>query len=660
MIKDGIKFAQPQFLWILLVALPAVAALFWWSWRVKQKLMRQFICARLLGNLTVGLSPGRDIFRLVLLAAAMAGALLALARPQWGSIWEESKQKGLDIIIAVDTSRSMLAQDVAPNRLEKAKLAAYDLMRQAKNDRLGLVAFAGTAFLQSPLTLDDQAFRQGVDALNVGIIPQGGTALSAAIRTSLEAFEKNNDNHKVMVLFTDGEDHDVDTETLAAAKEAADAGMHIFTVGVGTPEGELLRVRDDQGNYSFVKDDDGNVVKSHLNETLLRQIATTAGGFYLRLQGANPMETLYQRGLAHLPKSEESTRLTKVPKERYHWPLAFAALCLLMEFMLPESPRRPRRSDAARSAARTAVPTTAAIICFLLLAPCSHASPSEAYHNYETGDFKSALDEYDRLSAQNTNDYRLHYDAGAAAYRAKQLEKAEKQFNATLASPEVAPDLTTQERTYYNLGNTEYHLGEPLTDAEKKEDRWKQAIDSYTQALHLNTNDLDAKNNLQFVQKKLEQLKQQQQQQQQKQNKNQKNQKNNKDQQNQQNQQNQQKQDQKDQQDQDQQQQQAKQDQKNGKDQQSAQEKKQEEEQRKQQQAQAKKDKEKQQQEQQAKASQDEKKDKSQEEAEAAAGRMTPEEARQILASQKDDEKALIFAPDNQPVKTQSGKFKDW
>ena len=209
------RFAQPQFLWLLLAAMPALAALFYWSWRVKQKLIRQFISSRLLPNLTVGVSPRRQTFRLALLAAALAGLLLALARPQWGFVWEEAKQKGLDIIVAIDTSRSMLAQDVAPNRLDKAKLAAFDLMNQARSDRLGLVAFAGTAFLQSPLTLDDQAFRQGVEALNVGIIPQGGTALSAAIRTSLQAFEKNNDNHKVLVLFTDGEDHDADTETLA-------------------------------------------------------------------------------------------------------------------------------------------------------------------------------------------------------------------------------------------------------------------------------------------------------------------------------------------------------------------------------------------------------------------------------------------------------------
>ena len=647
------KFAQPLFLWVLLAALPAAAGLFYWSWRVKQKLILQFIRARLLGNLTVGVSPRRQVLRFGLLAAALAGALLALARPQWGFAWEESKQKGLDIIIAMDTSRSMLAQDVAPNRLEKAKLAAFDLMREAKSDRLGLVVFAGTAFLQSPLTLDDQAFRQGLEAVNIGIIPQGGTALSAAIHTSIEAFEKNNDNHKVLVLFTDGEDHDADTETMAAAKDAAEAAMHIFTIGVGTPAGELLRVKDEQGNSSFVKDDDGNVVKSRLNQTLLQQIATTANGFYLPLQGANPMETLYARGLAPLPKSESTTRLTKVYRERYHWFLAFAVICLVLEFLLPESPRRSRRSENVSSPARAALQTAAVALCFLLTALAGQASPSGAFSDYQSGDYKAAFDEYSRLSAQNTNDYRLHYDAGAAAYRSKQLEKAEKQFNDTLGSPAVAPYLPTQEHTYYNLGNTEYRLGEPLTEPDKKKERWQQAIDSYTHALRLNTNDLDARNNLQFVKRKLEELKQQQQQQK-KQNKDNKDKKDDKDQQNQQQQQqNQDQKDQKDQKDQ-QQQQSAKQDQKSGQD------KKKEDEQKQQEQAQ----KDKEQQEQQANSGEQKDKDKSQEEAQqqaaAATGEMSPDEARQILASQKDDEKALIFAPDNQPVKTQSGKIKDW
>jgi Ca-activated chloride channel family protein len=501
------KFATPQVLWILALALPALMGFLYWSWRVKQKLILQFVRARLLSTLTVGVSARRQKFRLALLVAAFLGVLLALARPQWGFAWEESHQKGLDIIVAIDTSRSMLAQDARPNRLEKTKLAAIDLMRLAKTDRLGLVVFAGTGFLQAPLTLDDQAFQQAVAAVSVGIVPEGGTSLSSAIRTALNSFEKGDANHKVVVLFTDGEDHDADTETLAAAKEAADAGVRIFAIGVGTPEGELLRVTDDQGNVSFVKDDDGNVVKSRLNQTLLQQIATTANGFYLPLQGATPMATLYTRGLEPLPKGEESTRLTRVYRERYQWPLGFAVLCLVLEMLLPESPRSRR---SRRSASAPVLSQLAALALFLLIPPAASASPSSAFDDYKAGDFTNAFAEYSRLADQKTNDYRLHYDAGTAAYRAREFAEALKRFSAALNSPNIAPDLSAQQHAYYNLGNTLYRMGEPLPDPDKKQKLWEQSIDNYSNAFRLNTNDFDAKNNLEFVQQQLDKLKQNQ------------------------------------------------------------------------------------------------------------------------------------------------------
>ncbi len=639
------RFAQPQVLWVLLAVVPALIVFFYWSWRVKQKLILQFVQSRLLSGLTVGVSPRRQKLRLALLVVAVAGVLLALARPQWGFAWEEAKFQGLDIIVAIDTSRSMLAQDVAPNRLEKSKLAAIDLMRLAKTDRLGLVAFAGTAFLQAPLTVDEQAFEQAVNAVSVGIIPQGGTALSAAIRTSVAAFEKGNDNHKVLVLFTDGEDHDADTETLAAAKEAADAGLRIFTIGVGTPEGALLRVKDDQGNSSYVKDDEGNVVKSRLNQTLLQQIATDANGFYLPLQGANPMDTLYARGLAPLPKSEESTRLTRVYQERYHWPLGFAIVCLVIELLLPESPNVRRSATPSTSPVALQV---AAVVALLLVSASAFGSPSAAYREYQSGDYKAALDEYNRLAEHATNDYRLHYDAGAAAYRAKELERAQKQFNDALNSQSIVSDPKAQENTYYNLGNTLYQMGEPLPDPDKKKEVWQQAIENLGRAYRLDTNDIDARNNLAYVKQKLEQLKQQQQQQQnQKQDK-----KDNKDQKDKKDQKNQQsKQDQKDQKDQkgDQQHQQ-----------QSDQKKKEEE---KAKQEQAKKDGDKEKQQEQAQANSSDKQDKDAEKGEPTAmeqGKMSPQEARQLLESQQDNEKVMIFAPDNQPAQNQPGKFKDW
>src|SRR2546422_10447626 len=203
------RFAHPQMLWLLAVTVLLLAWFLWWAWRKKQSLIAQFVQSRLLAQLTIGVSPARQKFRLALIVFAVACAMLALARPQWGFDWEEAKQRGLDIVVAIDTSRSMLAEDVRPNRLARAKLAALDLMKLAKSDRLARGSFAGAAVFQCPLTLDDDAFRQSVDALVVGIIPVGGTALTEAIETAQTAF-KEGENYKTLVLFTDGEDHDSD------------------------------------------------------------------------------------------------------------------------------------------------------------------------------------------------------------------------------------------------------------------------------------------------------------------------------------------------------------------------------------------------------------------------------------------------------------------
>jgi len=665
-------FAHPEFLWILLLAVPLAAALFFWSWRVKQKLIGQFVQARLLPALTVGVSAARQKFRLVLLLAALAGVLAALAGPRWGTTWEEARQRGLDIVVAVDTSRSMLAPDAAPNRLEKAKLAAFDLMRQAKEDRLGLVAFAGSAFLQCPLTLDDEAFRQGVQALSVGIVPQGGTALSEAIRTALGAFEKGNGNHKVLVLFTDGEDHDADTETLGAAKDAAEAGMRIFTVGVGTEAGGLLQEPDG----TFIKDEDGNAVKSHLNEELLRKIATETGGFYIPLKGADPMQILYSQGLAPLPKSESNTKLTEVHPEQYHWFLGFAVLCLVAEMLLPEG-ARPARAKVA-GPLNNGLQKAVIILSVLLIPVLAFASGPGAYNKYESGDYEGAFKEYNRLAEQKTNDYRLTYNAGTAAYKAKDMEAAEKQLSAALNTPEITSDLDTQERAYFNLGNALYHLGEPVEDPKEKQQRWEQSIANYSRALRLNTNDVDAGNNLAYVKRKLEELKQQQQQQQpqkQDQSKDDKNQdQKNQDQQTQdQNKQDQQKQDQQNQKNQDQKNQ-SSQDQKkqpnqpDKKDQQqqsqsqkSEQDKKKEHQQKQQQ---AQKDKDQQKKSDQAKAGQNDQRGKEpnqdQQAGQAAVMPMTLQQAKQLLDAQKDDEQPLIFGPENPPPKNSQAKIKDW
>lgn len=665
------RFANPWFLWLLVVLVPLLVIFMIWAWKTKQKMIRQFVQSRLLASLTIGVSQTRQKLKLVLLVAAVGFALIALARPQWGFAWEESKQRGLDIIVAVDTSKSMLATDVVPNRLERAKLAILDLMKLAKSDRLGLISFAGTAFLQSPLTVDEAAFRQNVDVLSVNIIPEGGTDIASAIDTAVSSFEKKTDNHKVLVLFTDGEDHDTDGEALAAAQRAAKEGLMIFTIGVGTAEGELLRVKDEQGNMVFIKDEDNNVVKSHLNETLLQKIATTAKGFYLPLRGANPMETLYSRGLAPLPKTDTNTKLTKVYRERFYWPLGLALLCLIAEMFLPER-KRPRcpekpvsKTDASPTESQnTAKDVTIAILLALVLPLTASASSSSAFKDFQVGNFGPAFEEYERLSEKNTNDYRLHYNAGTAAYKAKDLEAAKKHLTEALNSPEIASDLKAQQNAYFNLGNTEYQLGVDTKEPDKQQEFWENAITNFDRALKLDARDTNADSNLKYVEQRLEQLKKMQQQQQSqdgkdgKKNKNQKDQQNDKQQQSQQNQKDQK---------QKQSQQNAQQDQKNGQKKDQKQTKSQDQDKQQQQQqakaAQAKKDKAAKDKKDKAVASA-EKKDKSQEtngeNTVVSPGQMTREQAKKILDEEQQNEKALIFSPENQKKKEHQGKIKDW
>jgi Ca-activated chloride channel family protein len=340
------NFASPNLLWLLLVFPPALLVFFWWSWRKRQALTAQFIQARLLSGLISGASPARRKIRLGCLVLAVASIIVALARPLGGLTYEQVKQRGLDIVLAIDTSKSMLATDIKPNRLARAKLAALDVMQQAKADRLGLVAFAGNAFLQCPLTIDDAAFRQSVFALDVNTIPQGGTAIAEAIETAQTAF-KEGDNYKVIVLISDGEDHD--SGAVEAARKAAEAGVRIYTIGIGTTEGEMMPIRDAQGHTNYVRDAQDNVVKSHLDEDLLREIATATHAFYLRLSGAKTIETLFEHplGLAALPKSEHQEKIVKQYRERFHWPLGLAILLLLVEMLLPECKRKRITEPAA-------------------------------------------------------------------------------------------------------------------------------------------------------------------------------------------------------------------------------------------------------------------------------------------------------------------------
>ena len=504
-------FAHFQLLWLVVTVVPLLAVFLWWSWQRRKRLMREFIPERLLAGLTVGFSPSVERRRLVLIVVATAALLVSLARPQWGLVWEEATTQGRDILVAVDSSKSMLAVDSPPtDRLTRAKLAALDLAQIAQSDRFGLIAFAGSAFLQCPLTLDDFAFAQSVNAIDTQIIPQGGTALAGAIDTAVKAFEKSGDNHRVLVLLTDGEDHEEGVD--AAVKRAQKAGIKIFTVGVGTPAGEVIRIPDEQGNMVFLRDEQGNAVKSRLNETLLKEIATETGGFYLALSGARPMETLFKRGIELLPKTESATTLTRSYREQFHWFVLLAVAGLIAE-MFWRGKMETKTDSPGKSGATTAAAKTALVLLLACGVPGLMAAPSGALKNYRQGEYGKAQAEYERLLEERANkgkepgekDAQLEFNAGASAYKAGDFEKARQHFIMAAG----AEDLLLQQQSYYNLGNTLYRQGEASQDLEEREIIWEDAVRNLSRALELDQTDSDAKHNLEVIQKRLQRLKQQ-------------------------------------------------------------------------------------------------------------------------------------------------------
>jgi Ca-activated chloride channel family protein len=492
------RFEHSNLLWLLLVVPPVLLGFFWWSARVRQRLLTQFVESRLLAQLMVGMSPARRKFRFALVILAVVFLLFTVARPQRGFDLEEVQVNGLDIVVAVDTSKSMLATDIAPNRLTRAKLATLELMQRASADRMGLVAFAGDAFLECPLTIDNTAFQQSVQALDVNSIPQGGTAIAEAINTARTAF-KEKTRHKVIVLLTDGEDNDSEPGALEAAQTAAKAGVKIFTIGIGSAEGTLVTVVGADGNTDYIRDEKGQVVKSKLNEALLQQIATATGGFYLPLRGANTMDTLYERGLAPLPKSESSEKMVRRYHEQYHWPLALAILLLLAEMFFPE------RSWQTATKAKGKVAAITALLAILFLPVATNASPADALREYNVGkfpNFTNALQEYERLAEVQTNDLRLVFNAGDAAYRATNFDLAQNLFQQVT----LAPDLKLQQSAYYNLGNVQFQKAKQAKDLDGLEQGFDAAAKIYERAIMLNTNDADAIFNFRFAQGAAEQV----------------------------------------------------------------------------------------------------------------------------------------------------------
>lgn len=322
------RFGEPYY-FNLLWLVPFLALLYFWARKKKQKLLERFC-----GSVLVPHLAGANLWKVqrnkaALMIASMALMALALTQPQWGYEWEELRQEGVDIIIAIDVSNSMLAGDIKPNRLERAKRKVSDLLQMLDGDRVGLVAFAGTSYLQCPLTLDYAAAAIFLDSIDTDLIPVQGTAIGHAIRTATRAFSQTERKSKALILITDGEDHE--GKAMSAAKEAGEQGIIIFTIGIGQEMGAPMpSLKSGRG---FKKDKSGEVVVSRLNETLLQKISLATGGSYVRsVTGDMDLNKIYRNDIKKRVDTKElKTSRIKLWQGRFQWFILLALICLTLE-----------------------------------------------------------------------------------------------------------------------------------------------------------------------------------------------------------------------------------------------------------------------------------------------------------------------------------------
>ena len=322
------RFANPQYLW-LLVVLPLFAALFWLAAHRRRKRLERFGHPAILEELMPEVSTGRVTLRFILFSLALLCLIFAAARPQFGSKLREEKTRGIEMMLTVDVSNSMLAEDFEPNRLERTKYAIGKLFEGLQQDRVGLVVFAGEPKVQLPITSDYRMARAFARKIDPSLVPVQGTAIGKALEQALLAFSSNTEQShgRVIILITDGENHEDDA--IAVAERAARQGVRIFTIGIGTPEGAPIQIGGE-----FIQDENGEMVVSKLNEEMLAQIADITGGAYVRATKQSIGLDEIVKAINEMEKTELSTIRFEELNEQYQYLLIAALVLLLAEFLI--------------------------------------------------------------------------------------------------------------------------------------------------------------------------------------------------------------------------------------------------------------------------------------------------------------------------------------
>lgn len=517
-------FQHPIRLLWMLPALAGTAALHAWTRRRRALVLSAVGLPRTLERLLPPELPARRRVKFLLQAGGCGLLFAALAGPQWGVERVLIETRSLQAILAVDVSLSMLAEDVSPSRMEKAKAQLLGLVDGLAGERLGLIAFAGEAHVQCPLTTDSDAVRSLLDSIRVGMVPQPGTAIGKTVALGAKILSKY-PGHKAMVLLTDGEDRVGDPDPLSAAREAAEAGIHLYLIGMGTPEGGPIPIKDASGKpFAYKKDARGDTVISKLAESALLQLAASSGGAYYRASDQETETAAILKHIAELERTGRAAASSQRYRNRYRLPLALALLLLWLELLLPE--RRAPQGPAPR-ARRSALGPASALAALLLLclppAGCRRApadpvggplpdksgkrhflaawpgpvsSPRgllarawsalelwRGNRSYSARNFDGALDRYSDASRKAPEDPKPVFNSGDALYKLDRFDEAREAFS-SIADPAGARG-GLAPKALYNQGNSHYRKGE-----------FEEALQAYKRCLLLDPKDEDCRFNL--------------------------------------------------------------------------------------------------------------------------------------------------------------------
>ena len=458
-----IYLAQPLYL-LLILLIPLMFIAYWLMRRWRKRRIARFGDPDLVSSLAPLVPRRKGWLKLTLLSLALLFFAIGMARPQLGAILKEKQVKGAEIMVVLDVSNSMLAEDYSPNRLERAKLAISKLVDELQGDRIGLIIFAGESFVQLPVTSDYVSAKIFLNSITTESVPVQGTAMGDAIRTAIKSFTSESENSRAIILITDGENHEDDP--VSAAKDAVDMGARVFCIGVGSPEGKPIPM-----DGGLLKDNDGNIVVTRLDEKTLRDVASAGRGLYVRAGntefGLNPVID----EIRSLDAKDFQSVVFEEYDEQYMYFFAIALIFMLIEFMISDT--RNRRSLFGRGKGMVAVLILMLASPVMLQAQSDRSEVRAGNREFKKGEFREAELDYKRALEEDSTSVTAKYNLGNALYKTESYSEAELYLKG-LGDSLKSVSASKASDCFHNSGNLAL-----------KQKKYQEAVDAYKESLRL-------------------------------------------------------------------------------------------------------------------------------------------------------------------------------